>query len=92
MTPDAASDRCNVIWSTSPMADNSLLPLSADEKAALAAALKRLIDGDRYPVSPRVRTLEVILARLQPPKPPAPLPLRKHHEPPRHTPAQRRAR
>jgi hypothetical protein len=38
------------------MADTSLLPLSADEKAALAAALKRLIDEDRYPLSPRVRS------------------------------------
>jgi hypothetical protein len=55
VTPDAASNRCNVIWSTSPMADNSLLPLSGDEKLALVAALKRSIDEDRYPLSPRVR-------------------------------------
>ena len=65
------------------MADTSLLPLSADEKAALVAGLKRLIDEDRYPLSPRVRTLTSILERLQPPKPaPAPLPPRKHYEPP----------
>jgi hypothetical protein len=51
------------------MADNSLLPLSGDEKLALVTALKRLIDEDRYPLSPRVRTLTAILARLQPPKP-----------------------
>jgi hypothetical protein len=52
------------------MADASLLPLSADEKLALVAGLKRLIDEDRYPLSPRVRTLEaIILARPQPPKP-----------------------
>ena len=54
-----------------------LLPLSDDEKLALVAGLKRLIDEDRYPLSPRVRTLEAILARLQPPKP-APVPPRKH--------------
>jgi hypothetical protein len=42
VTPVAASDRRNVIWSTSPMADNSLLPLSGDEKLALVAGLKRL--------------------------------------------------
>jgi hypothetical protein len=65
------------------MADDSLLPLSGDEKLALVAGLKRLIDDDRYPLSPRVRTLEAILARLQPPKPaPVPVPPRKHYEPP----------
>jgi hypothetical protein len=65
------------------MADNSLLPLSGDEKLALVAGLKRLIDEDRYPLSPRVRTLTAILARLQPAKPaPVPPPPRKHYEPP----------
>ena len=64
------------------MADDSLLPLSGDEKPALVAALTRSIDEDRYPLSPRVRTLTSILSRLQPPKP----------APPRHTLAQRRAR
>ena len=65
------------------MADDSVLPLSADEKVALTAALKRSIDEDRYPLSPRVRTLEAILARLQPPKPaPEAIPPRKHYEPP----------
>jgi hypothetical protein len=47
------------------------------------AGLKRLIDDDRYPLSPRVQTLTTILVRLQPPKPAAvPLPPRKHYEPP----------
>jgi hypothetical protein len=65
------------------MADDCVLPLSGDEKLALVAGLKRLIDKDRYPLSPRVRTLTAILARLQPPKPAsAPLPPRKHYEPP----------
>jgi len=72
------------------MADNSVLPLSADEKLALTAALKRSIDEDRYPLSPRVQTLTAILARLQPA--PAPLPPRRFYGPPRHTAAQRRAR
>jgi hypothetical protein len=63
------------------MADDSLLPLSGDEKLALVAGLKRLIDEDRYPLSPRVQTLTAILARLQPPKP-ALVPSRKHYEPP----------
>ena len=65
------------------MADNSLLPLSGDEKLALVAGLKRSIDEDRYPLSPRVQTLTAILARLQPPKPAVvPLPPRKHYAPP----------
>ena len=65
------------------MADDSLLQLSGEEKLALVEGLKRLIDEDRYPLSPRVQTLTAILARLQPPKPaPAPLPPRKHYEPP----------
>jgi hypothetical protein len=50
------------------MADNSLLPLSGDKKLAFVAELKRSIDADRYPLLPRLRTLEAILARLQPPK------------------------
>ena len=65
------------------MADDSLLPLSGDEKLTLVAALKRSIAEDRYPLSPRVQTLTAILARLQPPKAaPVPLPPRKHYEPP----------
>jgi hypothetical protein len=65
------------------MADDCVLPLSGDEKLALLAGLKRLIDEDRYPLSPRVRMLESILSRLQPPKPaPLPLPPRRRYEPP----------
>jgi hypothetical protein len=37
------------------MAAASLLPLSGDEKLALAAGLKRSIDDNRYPLSPRVQ-------------------------------------
>jgi len=32
------------------------LELTEDEAAALVALLTRTIDGDRYPLSPRVRT------------------------------------
>ena len=60
------------------MADDSLLPLSGDEKLTLVAALNRLIDADRYPLSPRVQTLTASLARQQPPKPvPLPSPLKR---------------
>jgi hypothetical protein len=46
------------------MADDSLPPLSADEKRPLVTALKRSIDADRDPLSPRVQTLTAILSRL----------------------------
>jgi hypothetical protein len=75
------------------MADDDLTRLTSDEKVALVALLKRTIDGDRYPLSPRIGMLRGILARLEPPKPaPAPLPPLKAYAPPRHTAKQRRAR
>jgi hypothetical protein len=40
------------------------LDLNDEEAAALLAALNRLIDNDRYPLSPRVRTLRAIRAKL----------------------------
>jgi len=55
------------------MAETAVLSLSTDEKLALVAGLKRLIDADCYPLSPRVQTLTAILARLPLPKP-APVP------------------
>jgi hypothetical protein len=38
------------------MADDSLLPLSGDEKLALVAGLKRLIDDDRYVLEGRAES------------------------------------
>ena len=46
------------------MADQGLPPLTDNEKFELAALLKRTIDADRYPFSPRIRTLKGILAKL----------------------------
>ena len=76
------------------MADDGLSRSTDDEKTALAALLKRTIDADRYPLSPRIGQLRGILAKLEPPKPaPAPLPPPlKAYAPPRHTAKQRRAR
>ena len=75
------------------MADESLSRLTQDEKTALAALLRRTIDADRYPLSPRISTLRDILAKLQPPEPaPAPLPPLKAYVPPRGWAKQRRAR
>ena len=72
------------------MADDGLSRLTDDEKTALAALLQRTISEDRYPFSPRIRTLTGILAKLEPPKPAAPPP--KAYAPPRATAKQRRAR
>jgi hypothetical protein len=54
------------------------LELTDDEAAALLAALSRLIDNDRYPLSPRIRILRGIRAKLPgaPPEPPPPKPPR----------------
>jgi hypothetical protein len=66
------------------------LDLSDDESAALARLLRKAIDEDRYPLSPRIRSLQAILDKLDPPpvrEPPPPL---KTYEPPRFTRGRRR--
>ena len=57
--------------------------LSEDEKIALAAELKRTISEDRYPLSPRIRTLHAILNKLEPRPAREPLPPPKVYAPPR---------
>ena len=75
------------------MADDRLSGLADHEKVALIALLKRAIDDDRYPLSPRISVLRGILAKLEPPKPaPAPLPPLKAYAPPRRTAKQQRTR
>jgi hypothetical protein len=65
------------------------LDLSEDEAAALIALLTRTIDGDRYPLAPRVRTLKDILAKLRPEPAREPLPPPNADAPPRASAAQR---
>jgi hypothetical protein len=75
------------------VADRDLSLLTDDEKRALMALLKRVIDVDRYPLSPRIGQLRGILAKLEPPKPaPPPPPPLAALRPPRATAKQRRAR
>jgi hypothetical protein len=59
--------------------------LSEEEKSALVELLRHTIDGDRYPLSPRIRMLKVILAKLDPTSvtPPNPYPAPKQYKPPR---------
>jgi hypothetical protein len=69
------------------------LELTDEETAALLRELDGLIDGDRYFLSPRIKTLIAIRGKIRPelvcePLPPPP----ERYEPPRATAAQRRRR
>jgi hypothetical protein len=64
--------------------------LTDEETDALARLLRRTIDDDRYPLSPRVQTLKAILAKIQPEPAREPLPPPKQYAPPRATTAGRR--
>jgi hypothetical protein len=66
------------------------LDLTDEETTALARLLSDTIDRDRFPLSPRVRTLKAILAKLRPEPVREPLPPRKHYEQPRAAAAKRR--
>ena len=42
------------------------LDLSDEEGAALAHELHAIVENDRYPLSPRIRTLKGVLGKLRP--------------------------
>ena len=46
------------------------IDLPADELAAVTAAIRGLIEGDRYPHAPRLDPLRAALAKLDPATPP----------------------
>jgi hypothetical protein len=49
--------------------------LTDDDKAILVELLRETIDRDRFPLSPRIKSLKAVLAKLDPPAPrPEPLP------------------
>jgi hypothetical protein len=54
-----------------------VLDLSDDEAAAVAQLLRRTINDDPYPLSPRLAPLKAILAKLNPPQPPPEPPPRR---------------
>jgi hypothetical protein len=58
------------------------LDLTDDETAALARLLSETIEGDRYPLSPRIQTLKAILGKIRPEPVRKPLPPLRHYEPP----------
>jgi hypothetical protein len=51
------------------------LDLTDEEHTELVRTLRGIIEGDRFPLSPRIRLLKAILAKLDLPKaPPEPFP------------------
>jgi hypothetical protein len=66
------------------------LDLSGDETCALTRLLRKAIDEDRYPLSHRIRTVQGILDKLDPPPAREPLPPLKIYEPPRFIQGRRR--
>jgi hypothetical protein len=58
------------------------LDLTDDETTALAQELHDIVENDRYPFSPRIRTLRAVLNKLRPEPAREPLPPIKHYEPP----------
>jgi hypothetical protein len=69
------------------------LDLTDEEATALLRELDSIINGDRYFLSPRIKTLKAIRAKIRPEpvRPPLPTPP-KRYEPPRATSRQRRHR
>jgi hypothetical protein len=67
-----------------------MLDLTEEETDALAGLLRRTVDDDRYPRSPRIQMLKAILAKIRPEPVHEPLPPPKRYAPPRATTAKRR--
>ena len=66
-----------------------ILDLSDEETTALLRLLSTTIDGDRYPLSPRIQTLKAILDKIRPKPAREPLPPPKVYAPPRGSPGAR---
>jgi hypothetical protein len=66
------------------------LDLSDDETAALIREFHDIIESDKFPFSPRIRTLRAILGKLRPEPAPEPLPPPKVYAPPRFILGRRR--
>ncbi len=56
---------------------NSIVPpdLTDDDKAVIVELLRETVERDRFPLSPKVKRLKAVLAKLAPPAPrPEPMP------------------
>jgi hypothetical protein len=60
-----------------------IIDLTNDETEALVRLLRRTIDDDHYPLSPRIQMLQAILSKIRPEPMREPPPPQRHHEPPR---------
>jgi hypothetical protein len=58
------------------------LELSGEQTAALEKELRDIVENDRHPFSPRIRTLRGIRDKIRPERKPEPLPRIRHYEPP----------
>jgi hypothetical protein len=67
-----------------------MLDLNDQETDALAGLLRRTIDDDRYPLSPRLQLLKAILAKIRPEPVHEPLSPPMQYAPPHSTTARRR--
>jgi hypothetical protein len=59
------------------------LDLTDEQTATLLGELDRITDGDRFLLSPRIRTLKEIRGMIRPESAREPLPPQKHYEPPK---------
>jgi hypothetical protein len=59
------------------------LELSDEQTAVLTRELHDTVENDRYPFSPRIRSLREILNKLRPEPKREPLPPPRQYEPPR---------
>jgi hypothetical protein len=66
------------------------IDLTDEETTTLLRKLDRIIDDDRFPLSPRIRLLTAIRDKLRPPRLREPLPPPKVYAPPRATRNRRR--
>ena len=81
LRPGRARGQAEMIGARARIRAMKNLELSDDEAQALVRVLREAIDGDRFPLSPRVQVLRAVLARLRPePVRPPPLPPQRHYE------------
>ena len=73
-----------------PISPGMNLDLTDEETTALLSELERIIENDRYLLSPRIQTLRAIRAKIKPYPMREPLPPRKVYAPPRAILAGRR--
>jgi hypothetical protein len=59
------------------------LNLTDEQTTALLGELNRIIENDRFPLSPRIRTLKEIRAKIRPEPAREPVPPPKAYAPPR---------